>query len=247
MQTNRNVIQLLHRGYESVIDLIYPHTCPICECIVDKKGKVCKECEQKLKYIVSPFCMVCGKSLTDEDTELCFDCIKKKHSFDRGVAAFSYSNALRKSMYNFKYNNRRENAAFYADAIYRTKGHIIKSWDAQVYIPVPIHKKRMKKRGYNQAELIANELSQMTHIPVDSDILMRVVNTTPQKELNDKERAKNLKNAFQVRKTIVQYKKIVLVDDIYTTGATLDACAKALKEAGAEKIYFVAACIGTGF
>ena len=105
----------------------------------------------------------------------------------------------------------------------------------------------MKKRGYNQAELIANELSQMTHIPVDSDILKRVVNTTPQKELNDKERAKNLKNAFQVNEYIVQYKKIVLVDDIYTTGATLDACAKALKEAGAEKIYFVAACIGTGF
>ena len=150
-------------------------------------------------------------------------------------------------MYRFKYGNRREYAAFYGEMLVRLRGHIILSWKPDVIIPVPLHPARYRKRGYNQAELIARQIGKSLGIHVDEKTLVRSVNTAPQKELNDKERTKNTKNAFQVTHNIVKYKRVLLVDDIYTTGATLDACSDALTNAGAAQVYFAAVCIGRGF
>lgn len=252
MRTNRSVFQLSPRGYRSAannaaIDALFPPRCAICGEIVDKKGNICEACGLKVRYIVSPFCMICGKALDSEERELCQDCNRKSHEFRRGVAAFAYTKELKASMYQFKYNNKREYASFYAGSLAALKGHIIKSWQPEVLMPVPLHRKRYKKRGYNQAALIARELGNLLGIPVDEHSLVRTVNTAPQKTLDDKQRAKNIKNAFQVRNNIVQYKKAVLVDDIYTTGATLDACAAVLKRAGVQQVYFVSVCVGRGF
>ena len=168
--------------------------------------------------------MVCGKQLDDELREVCEDCAKKRHYFIRGVAAFSYTREIKQSMYRFKYDGQREYARFYAELLYKLKGHIIASWKPQVIIPVPLHAGRYRKRGYNQAALVAHRLGRLMNIPVDETLLVRTKNTLPQKALNDRERSKNIKNAFHTATDIVKYKRILLVDDIYTTGATLDEC-----------------------
>ncbi|MFQ7550765.1 MAG: ComF family protein [Blautia marasmi] len=114
-------------------------------------------------------------------------------------------------------------------------------------IPVPLHPKRMEKRGYNQAEIIAGEIGRILQLPVDTKTVVRRVNTKPQKELNDKERRSNLRSAFAVRQPKLPWKKILIIDDIYTTGSTVDGVSLALKAAGAEQVYFLTIAIGTGF
>ncbi len=192
-------------------------------------------------------CFKCGKQLDEEEREFCRDCAVKKHNFDRGVAAFSYSDAMKKSMYAFKYNNRREYAGFYAKELIERYGDIIRGWRAQALIPVPLHPSRYRARGYNQAEVLAREIGRQTGIKVDTETLVRVKKTTPQKELNDRERNINIENAFQIDKNGVKYKNVIVVDDIYTTGATVDGCALALKAGGADRVYFTSVCIGNGF
>lgn len=245
--TNRNAIRLLRRGLENASDTIYPPRCPICEQLVEPGGMACDDCLSRLKYIVSPFCMVCGKQLDDELREVCEDCAQKRHYFIRGVAAFSYTREIKQSMYRFKYDGQREYARFYAELLYKLKGHIIASWKPQVIIPVPLHAGRYRKRGYNQAALVAHRLGRLMNIPVDETLLVRTKNTLPQKALNDRERSKNIKNAFHTAPDIVKYKKILLVDDIYTTGATLDECSQAIKAVHSADIYFAAVCVGRGF
>lgn len=191
--------------------------------------------------------MKCGKPIYEDEKEFCRDCSVKIFSFERGVAGFAYSAAMKQSMYAFKYNNRREYASYYAEVIYERYYNTIKNWDCDAFVPVPLHRSKYLKRGYNQAEVLAKELSKRFNLPVDSDALIRTKNTRPQKELNDTERKNNIEKAFQTVINSLEYKKVILVDDIYTTGATINECAGVLRRAGVENVYFVTACIGNGF
>lgn len=208
---------------------------------------ICHDCFMKIKIIKPPICMKCGKPVAADEKELCRDCSTKNFLFKRGVAAFSYSAAMKSSMYAFKYNNRREYGKYYAEVIEDRFYNTVKSWNCEVLIPVPLHKSKYLRRGYNQAEVLAAALSRCFNLPVDSNILIRTRNTRPQKELSDSERRNNIENAFQTRTNSLKYKKIILVDDIYTTGTTINECAGALKHSGAEEVYFITACIGNGF
>lgn len=190
--------------------------------------------------------MKCGKPLTEERAEYCPDCRRRTYSFEKGRAAFVYDGVMRGSISRFKYHNRREYADFYADEILKRYGRMLRSWQAEALIPVPIHKSRMRKRGFNQAALVAERMGERLGIPVEKDLLVRVKKTKAQKNLSDAERRENLKNAFQVSGNELKLKRVVLVDDIYTTGSTLDAGASVLREAGAEKVYFLSICIGRG-
>lgn len=154
---------------------------------------------------------------------------------------------MRASVARFKYRNRREYADFYAEELVKRCGESVRSWDPDALIPIPLHKSRRRKRGFNQAELVAGKAGKILGIPVESKLLIRTRKTSPQKELNDVQRRANLKNAFQVRQNDVRLKKVVLIDDIYTTGSTIDAAASVLLEHGVEKIYFLTICIGRGF
>ncbi len=191
--------------------------------------------------------MKCGKPLSEAEIEYCPDCMRRKHVFEKGRAAFVYDSRMRMSISRFKYHNRREYADYYAEALLRAHGRTLLSWQPDALIPVPIHRSRMKKRGYNQAALVADRIGERLGLPVEKDWLLRVKKTKPQKNLSDAERRENLKKAFQVRDNGVKLKRVVLIDDIYTTGSTLDAAAAALLEAGVEKVYFLSICIGRGF
>lgn len=233
---------------EELLSLVYPRRCPVCHGIVTPKGEmICRGCRKRLRPIQEPRCKKCGKPLAKEEQEYCFDCAKGKHGYKEGTALYPYDDVMQKSIAYFKFQNRREYAKAYAKEVERYLGKKLLFWEADCLVPVPIHRKKLVERGFNQAAVLAEAISRRIGIPVDTELLERVRKTLPQKELNDEERRKNLINAFQIGKKGVKYKRVILVDDIYTTGSTIDACTKILKASGIPEIYFFSLCIGRGY
>lgn len=234
------------RVAEGIKNLLFPRRCPVCDDIVPSgEGNVCRPCAGRIQYIREPRCRRCGKQLGDGAQMFCGDCAQKAHIFDSGLALYDYR-SMQRSIYRFKYANRCEYAAFYAQDIYRHFKADIAAMGADAIIPVPLHPSRQRARGYNQAELVARELSVLTRIPVYPDLIRRVRKTIPQKELDAAGRQNNLKKAFHIPSDVVKLNKTILIDDIFTTGSTLDAVALELKRCGAETVYFITLCIGEG-
>lgn len=226
--------------------MLFPRRCPVCDEIVPMgEGLICSRCRTKPQYIREPRCRRCGKQLMGEARQFCHDCMQRKHVYDYGYALYDYQ-SMRKSIYRFKYGKRCEYAAFYAEDICEKLSDEIRMMEADVIVPVPVHASRRRSRGYNQAELIAVELSRLTGIAVDGKLVKRVRKTVPQKELTIQERQNNLKKAFNISTNVVKLNKVILVDDIYTTGSTFDAIAMELKRHGVKSVYFIALCIGEG-
>lgn len=230
----------------AALDVLFPRRCPFCDEVIPAGSLLCEECSRKLPVIRQPACCRCGQPLEDERSEYCGDCTRKKHSYTRGRAVYVYQGAVKSSLYRFKYGGRQEYALCYAHQALEHYGDWIRELEPEAILPVPLHPKRRRKRGYNQAELFARELGYALHIPVRTDIVRRSVNTRPQKELNDIQRKKNLKKAFTITGNIVQLKKVLLVDDIYTTGSTVDAVSELLHAAGVQQIYVLCISIGRG-
>ena len=227
-------------------DLLYPRRCPVCDRAVKPFGSlVCETCKDELTYIKEPYCMKCGKELDSEETEFCGDCMRHHHLFDTGRSLFAYK-SMSDSLYRFKYKGRQEYAAYYAECLSRRLGDWIRRCEPDVLVPVPIHKSKMYVRGYNQAEVLAKELGRIMHIPVDTTLIKRMRKTLPMKNLSVSERQNNLKRAFKICRNDVKLSTIVIVDDIYTTGSTIDAMSYELRMAGIEHIYFVTLAIGKG-
>lgn len=229
---------------EKIIDIIFPRRCPICDGI-SRDGLACDSCKGKIKHVNDPFCIKCGKPLKNPSIVKCEDCTNKNMSYNENRAVFVYDDYMRKSIYRFKYGGRREYAAFYAKEIFSMYEDKIASWKPDVIIPIPIHKSKLKKRGYNQAYLIAKELSYLTKIPVDTKVVYRDKKTEIQKNLGATERSFNLKNAFKMNSNGVQYLSAMLIDDIYTTGATMCSVANILRDGGFADVYCISVCIGT--
>lgn len=231
---------------EGIKNLLFPRRCPVCDDIVPAgEGKVCRLCAKRIQYITEPRCRKCGRQLIDDAKVFCADCERKKHVFDSGFALYDYQ-SMKKSIYRFKYGNRCEYAEFYAEDIYRHFHEEIDRMNAEAIIPIPLHSSRKRKRGYNQSELVAGKLSALTGIPMEADLVKRVKKTVPQKELDAVGRQNNLKKAFNINADVVKLNKTILIDDIFTTGSTLDAVALELKHRGVRFVYFITLCIGEG-
>lgn len=240
--TDRGIFKLT----DKVVDLLFPRRCPVCDNIVPLgEGLVCRDCIPKIRYVKEPRCRICGKQLLDDSQMLCRDCTEKKHKYDYGYALYEYK-SMKMSLYRFKYKKRCEYAKFYARDIYYHLGKEISSIQADAIIPIPLHKTKMRERGYNQAELVANELSKYTGIPVHTKIVKRIRKTVPQKQLDSRGRQNNLKKAFIITSDVVKLNKIILIDDIYTTGSTIDAVSDAFRQCGTETVVYIALSIGEG-
>ena len=155
-------------------------------------------------------------------------------------------------MAEFKYHNKKEYALFYVEELLDIYGDAILRFAPDVIVPVPIHNSKFRQRGYNQAEIIAKRIGQELNITVIDDLLVRNRKTMPQKQLSDKERLRNLKKAFEFNPTVAdEYGKVInkllIVDDIYTTGSTIEACTNVLKSNGIKDVCFITLCIGKGF
>ena len=228
-----------------VLEMIYPKTC--CFCGKVSSREVCEECAKKIEYIEEPRCKKCGKPIRYAEDEYCYDCQKKEFHYEQGRNIWIHKFPVSWSIYQFKYHNRRIYGAFYAKEMYRLYGKILREWEIDTIIPIPLHPRRKKMRGYNQAEVLARSLGKLAGIPVQSRAVKRTKYTRPQKQLNDKERKKNLRQAFCVNSRWKYVRNVLLLDDIYTTGSTIDAVAEVLKSAGVKKVFFLTISIGQGF
>lgn len=174
------------------------------------------------------------------------DCTGRISYFDQGKSLYLHKDTVAEAIYRFKFKNQREYAKTFAREMALRYGEQLQRWEIEAIIPIPLYKKRRRKRGYNQAELLGKCLSEETGIPVEKNVLFRVRETNPQKELDHRKRAWNLQNAFAVSRTWKPPKSVLLLDDIYTTGSTVNKAAKMLKKAGVQKVYFLTISIGQG-
>lgn len=231
----------------TILDILFPRRCPVCGGIVRPAGSlICPPCFRELSFVKSPVCKKCGKEILDETMEYCEDCMSHRHGFEYGIALLNYDEVARKSMVQIKYKNKREYLEFYGAAMATRYETAISRMHVDVIVPIPVHRSRLIKRGFNQAEVLAEILGERLGIPVEPDVLVRTKKTLPQKELSARERLENLSGAFRVRKVPDGIKSVLLVDDIYTTGSTMEACSRALRAAGVERVYFAVICMAGG-
>ncbi len=205
------------------------------------------------------YCVVCGNYIDNtRKYGLCDHCIRHMNFgcstyncspyIDYGFSAMGYGIYERRLIFNLKYDNKTYMAPIIAEIIYDAlysqiaQGKEVPIFDADMIIPVPIHEKRLAKRGFNQADKIAKHLGKKLDIPIESHGLIRTKDTHSQRALSAEERQRNMEDVFEVPRNkvkCIKNKRVILLDDIYTTGATAISCAKALKESGVEKTYIL--------
>lgn len=230
----------------TLLNWLYPPRCFLCSRLLDSGEEfLCTDCRRELPRIREPFCKKCGKELREDTEEYCGDCRKTHHRFEYGFALLSYTEEAAGMLARFKYKNRRQYGRWLGEALAETYRIPIRGMGAAVLVPVPLHKRRERERGFNQARILAEAIGEQTGIPV-ADILLRARNTKAQKELDYEERLANLEETLALADGWEGRvpEAVVLVDDIYTTGSTIEACTAVLKKNGAEKVYFLAAAIG---
>lgn len=225
-----------------LIDLLYPQRCPLCQKIA--KG-ICEECRPKMRIIREPYCFSCGKQLDMETEEYCKDCRSTAHMYLRGRALLQYKGEEKEAIHRIKYENKREYLKPLAEQMADVLEREVERWEIDVCVPIPMSLKKKRLRGFNQSEILADLLGKRWGLPVDKKLLKKTKDTAEQKKLTARERKENLKDAFEAKDC--SGKRILLVDDVYTTGSTIDAASEVLKNAGASEVFFVCLCIGSGF
>ena len=231
---------MFKKFFEDILNFLFPYQCLRCGKVLNKAGYLCDKCADEINFIVPPYCHKCGYPLQEENTKdhlLCAGCLKKQHTFYRYArSAVVYDNSSKNLILAFKFFDQTENTALLA-AMLKVAGKDIFEAGADLLIPVPLHYTRLIKRRYNQSALLVQKLSKMTNIPYDNFSLIRKRKTKPQVEVSGKERITNVKNAFTVKcPNNIKGKRIILIDDIMTTGSTVKESALALKKAGAKSI-----------
>ena len=227
-----------------VLDLLYPAKpkCNICGKV--GAGSVCDICMASIDYLQGITCFRCGKRLNEHYYDnICPDCKTGIFNYNRAYSCFEYSGMGRKLVHKFKYEGKTQLAKVIAGLMEERLRNERLAIDAVV--PVPIHENKLKARGFNQSYLIARELGERLGKPI-IDCLKRTKETKEQYNFDRIQRHLNISGAFSVKLSynVGKYKNILLVDDIYTTGSTVNECSKVLKRAGVEKVYVVTAATG---
>ncbi|HUL21956.1 MAG TPA: ComF family protein [Thermodesulfobacteriota bacterium] len=217
-----------------------PSQCPCCGKFLDEGQQgFCTTCLSEIRWIEPPFCSVCGTPFISGEVEdhPCGACVIHKKYFRMARALAAFEGSLQGAIHRWKYEGKTHLTPFFAE--WMAEG-LNRYWgpDAlEVLIPVPLHRQRLRERGFNQALLLAEELSRRTGIPSLKTILKKKKPSLPQVNLSRVERERGLRGAFHVaeRKELLG-KSVLLIDDVYTTGATVNECSKALVKGGAERV-----------
>lgn len=235
-----------HQGILKLLEFLYPPVCPFCQKVTDDSTGICAACRAGLPYIEEPRCMKCGKPVRDEEQEYCRDCGGRTPAYEQGRSLWLHVRPVTDAVYQFKFHNKRYYAEIFAEEMVRRYGAWIRDRKVEEILPVPLYSGRRRERGFNQAELLAKGVGRRMGIPVNTEAVFRIRSTRPQKELDDRERIRNLQGAFGVSRHWKPAKCVLLIDDIYTTGNTIHRISKVLKKAGAQKVYFLTISIGQG-
>jgi ComF family protein len=220
-----------------LIDLIFPPSCVICG--KSSSRSICDSCQNRIVHLTLPICRICGKP---EDKyfsgELCEDCCREKPPFELARSSALYDGVLKEAIHEFKFNGKKGLKVIFGKLLndYLQRGDIPMG-NIDVIMAVPLSKMHERERGYNQAALIAEDVAAAFNIYYDPNSLRKIKNVKPQFKLNREERIENIKGVFVSGR--VPGRRILLIDDIYTTGATVSECSRVLKIAGAQKVYIL--------
>lgn len=243
----KGILSALGEGF---LDLIYPSNiyCISCGNIIDdsRPYALCDTCVRTLKWANGRTCSRCGKLLQEGyGPDLCTDCIDAEHIFERGFSCVEYGAAERDLIHQFKYKDKaylgRKLAEIMCDRIRAEE------LELDLIVPVPMFRRKEKQRGYNQAAVLASNLAKYMGISYSGKLLLRVVETEAMNRLNALGRKRNIREVFSVphdKTDQLAGKTILLVDDVYTTGNTADACTATLLEAGAARVFVFAFASG---
>jgi competence protein ComFC len=234
------LLSMFYELWSKGLDLLYPGSsrCPLC----GRSGQCTCRIEIIRNFRTSTTCSRCGKFLIPGG--ICFDCFRRGRGFPEQVYALApYSGGMRRAIHTFKYQGDQQAGHFLAEILWEGPGRGLSKPD--LIIPVPLYEDKYRLRGFNQAELLASYLSDRLYAKLDPKALVRTVSTHPQSELTRDERRENLTNAFQCpHPEKIKGRNILLVDDIVTTGFTLEGCGIALRAAGATNLKGI--CLAAG-
>jgi len=220
-----------------LLNILFPESCPVCkepsrDHII---APICTQCWDRISPYSGPICQICGKPLVSEASITCADCIVNKPMFKTARSFGLYEGVLREAINLLKYQGIKRLSKPLSKMMFALLGD---NYSVDAVVPVPLYKKRLRQRGFNQSALFAKHLANYIGVPLFLNCLIKVKDTMPQVELNAEERRKNIKNSFAViSREFIQGRNILLVDDVFTTGATVRECSKLLKKAGAQDIY----------
>ncbi len=222
---------------QRLLDQLLPPRCLSCGTGVQNTGRICSDCWKDLEFLQGPACDCCGHPFDFQvDGALCGACSAKQPFFDRARAAVRYDDGSRRMIISFKHNDRTDYADFFSQLLLQAGQSLDMS--AAIVTPVPLHKKRLGNRRYNQAVLMARIFADKKACDYIPDLLSREKHTPPQKG-NYSNRKRNVAGAFRFKPRYqekITGRTIILIDDVYTTGATAQACARILKRAGASRV-----------
>jgi ComF family protein len=218
-----------------ICELLFPNRCIVCNQIIHFREKkfFCNSCSDILKRIHGKRCIRCSKLIKFGD--LCNDCTSKKIFFDKNFSLFAYDGLIQNIINKFKFQDHPYIGKVLGEVM-ASHINLFEDMRFDFIVPIPIHMFRRRKRGFNQSEIISSAISKALSLPIKSKSLIRVKNTKPQWRLNPDERANNLIGAFKANKSLVEGKNIFLIDDIFTTGTTINKCAEVLKTSGASSV-----------
>ncbi|NTW06840.1 MAG: ComF family protein [Syntrophaceae bacterium] len=221
-------------------DIIFPPQCLACSEIINKSSKqvFCPSCLSKIRLITGSLCPICGLPFLDSPAEshICGDCMQSQPYYSRARAVAGFESIIMDAIHKFKYGRNISTGSALGSFM---AGFSFPDFDFSEYslfIPVPLHIKRLRERGFNQSLLLAKEMGKKYKLPVNFSLLKRCNFTLTQTGLNRAEREKNIKGAFAVTdKNKIAGECVILIDDVYTTGSTINECARVLLKAGAQK------------
>ena len=247
-----NLLHFLSELKDDLLDFVYPQHCVICKKYLKREEKdVCETCWNSLVTLPDPFCPYCKSFMEQEDAK-CFFCDSTKklwedHIFLKVRSLGRFDDYYKELIYQFKYGKKIPLGKRLGQGLGESISNDSNFLKSDFLIPVPLHKSRYWERGFNQSEIVADEISKINGLPVLKNVLKRKKNTKDQTNLTREQREENVRGAFVVaHPEIINGKNIILVDDVITTGATLSECARMLKQAGAEKILGITIAVVTG-
>jgi ComF family protein len=223
----------------SLLNFLFPPRCAVCREFTGGEAPICASCEESWPCLQHPFCVTCAEPFASGPDHRCGACLSEPPAFDRLQAAGLYEGLLLDLVVRLKYRSEERLASFLgrrmADAL-PTDGNF------DLILPVPLHVSRLRERGFNQSVLLARRVGKWIGVKADLLLLRKDRPTPPQATLHVEERRKNLRGAFRLEDAArVRGKTVLLVDDVATTGATLNEAARVLKKAGAERVEAIVA------